>query len=277
MSNLLIVDFRRVLKDKLLLVMGILAVAFSLLNGLIMGAASGFMSEMDMEMLDTMGMGFSAKSQFFSSFSFGNNLGLIAPVLLAIILCKDFSHGTIRNKIIAGYNRVSIVMSLFIVALTVMFAVILLHAVLTLAICLIFMPFQYEPFTSGDLGYLFLSLLLQFLLYAMAAALMAFLCASRKSVGTVIVLYVAVVMLLTLLTGILSVVAGVLEITGGHDTALEVIDFFQRINPLSFSSNIGQGTAYETGELVNYILTPSVLTILLLGWGVLKFRKKDLK
>lgn len=277
MSNLLIVDFRRVLKDKLLLVMGILAVAFSLLNGLIMGVASGFMTETDMEMMASMGVGFSAKSQFFGAFSFGNNLGLIAPVLLAIILCKDFGHGTIRNKIIAGYNRVSIVMSLFIVALTVMFTVILLHAVLTLGICLIFMPFQYEPFTTGDLGYLTLSLLLQFLMYAMASALMAFLCASRKNVGAVIVLYVAVVMLLTMLTSILSVVSGVLEMSEGHETALEIIDIIQRINPFSFSTAIGQGSTYESKDLINYILTPTALTLLLLGWGILKFKKRDLK
>ena len=214
---------------------------------------------------------------FFCGWPWGLAVGLIAPVLLTIILCKDFGNGTIRNKIIAGYNRVSILMSLFVVALAVMFAVILLHAALTLVISLIFMPFQQTPFTAGDLGYLALSLLLQFLLYAMVAALIAFLCASQKNVGLVIVLYVAVVMLLTLVTGILAVVSSVLEISGGHETALEIIDFFQRINPFSFSSAIGQGSSYEAKELLNYILTPAVLTVLLLGWGILKFKKKDLK
>lgn len=277
MTNLLTVDFRRVLKDKLLLVMGILAVAFSLLNGLILGVASGFMSDTDMQMMDAMGMGFTAKSQFFSAFSFGNNVGLIAPVLLAIILCKDFSNGTIRNKIIAGYNRVSIVVSMFIVALTVMFAVIVIHAVLTLCISLCFMPFQYTPFTADDMGYLLISILMQFLIYAMAAALISFLCASAKNTGVVIVLYVAVVMLLTLLASILSIVSMALEGIGGYDTAVAIIDFFQNINVFSFNMNIGQGSSYESKEVANYLLTPTVMTALLLGWGILKFKKKDLK
>lgn len=277
MTNLLIVDFRRVLKDKLLLVMGILAVAFSLLNGLIMGVAAGFMTSEDMEMMTAMGMGLEAKSQFFSAFSFGNNVGLIAPVLLAIILCKDFGSGTIRNKIIAGYSRVSILLSLFIVCLTVMFAVMLLYAVLTLVICLFFMPFQSGDFGAGDAGYLLLSLGLEFLLYLMASALIAYLCASQKNVGLVIVLYVAVVMVLTLLGSILASVAMVLESLGGYDNALNVIDVIQRINPLSFSMEIGQGSSYESGDLLNYVLAPLGLTVLFLGWGILKFKKKDLK
>ena len=277
MSNLLIVDFRRVLKDKLLMVMGILAVVFSLFNGFIMGAVVKFMDEESMEMMGEMGMGMSAVSQFFGAFSFDSNVGLIAPVLLSVILCKDFSSGTIRNKIIAGYSRVSILLSMFIVCLTVLFGVILVHGLLTLAICLIFMPFYTGELSWGFCVYFISSLGLEFLLYVMVAALICWLCATRKKVGLVIVLYVAIMMILSLMTGILEGVAMTLEWRDGYDTVRKLIDFVQSINVVNFAMNIGKGSAYEWKELLRYILVPVGLSALLLGLGILKFKKKDLK
>lgn len=277
MVNLLTVDFRRVLKDKLLMVMGILAVAFSLFNGLILGVTASIMDEESLMLLESLGMGMNATSQFFGAFSFGNNVGLIAPVLLAIILCKDFGSGTIRNKVIAGYSRVSILMSLFIVCLVVMFGVMLLYALLTMGISLIFMPFATVELTWEYVGYFLTSLLLELLIYVLAAALITYLCASKKNVGLVIVLYVAVVLVLSLLAGILQGVSMALDLTGGGETAREVIDFFQSINVFNYATSIGQGTAYEGKELARYILVPFVTALLLLGWGILRFRKKDLK
>ena len=116
MRGLLKADFKRITKDKLLLVMGILAVAFALLTPLLYAllfSGAGFEDEPLLEVM------LPAKNQFFASFSLGNNLGLIAPVLLGIALCKDFSFGTIRNKIIAGKSRKAIYMSLFITCATV--------------------------------------------------------------------------------------------------------------------------------------------------------------
>jgi hypothetical protein len=99
MKGLLKADFKRVFKDKLLIVMGILAVVFALITPLLYALLFSGANEMVAGMVGGI---VSAKSNFFASFSVGNNLGLIAPVLLAIVLCKDFSFGTVRNKIIAG-------------------------------------------------------------------------------------------------------------------------------------------------------------------------------
>ena len=99
MTELLKIDFRRVLKDKLLIVVGILAATFALITPILYVVLFGSQDMMDDPMIANL---ITAKSQFFQNFSMGNNLGLIAPVLLAIVLCKDFSFGTVRNKIIAG-------------------------------------------------------------------------------------------------------------------------------------------------------------------------------
>lgn len=277
MSNLLVVDFKRVLKDKLFLILCILAAAFSIVLTLLMGGIYSIVDGETAEFLAVMGMSQTAKSQFFTSFSLGDNMGLVAPILLAIVLCKDFSAGTVRNKIISGSSRFSIVMSMYIVCLVVLFGVMFLHALLTLLISLIFFPFQETAMTAASFGHMLTSLGLEFLLYGLVSAIVCWLCALRKNVGLVIVCYVALVLGLSLVAGILQGVGMVLEEVGGHDTAVKVIDFFQSINIFSFMGAIGRGSGYEKKELLNYILVPLVGTGLLLGWSVLKFNKKDLK
>lgn len=276
-ANLLKVDFKRVLKDKLFLVMCILALVFSTINPLLMGGIQSIMDDESLQMVEAAGMTLTGQGQFFDAFTFGNNLGIIAPVLIAIILCKDFSAGTIRNKIISGYQRSRIFLSMYIVCLAVLFGVMLIHGLLTLAISLIFFPFQSSPVTLSSFGYFMGSLGLEFLMYMLIAALVCWLCALRKNVGLVIVLYVAIVMVMTLLAGILVGVKEVMVFIGGNDTAVKVIDFFQSINVFYSETYIGQGTGYETKELLSCILTPLVGTGAVLLWSILKFNKKDLK
>ena len=159
MRSLLKADLRRVLKDKLLIVMGILAVVFALITPLLYALIiSGMGADEDLEIF---GIAFTAKSMFFNSFSLGNNLGLIVPVLLAIVLCKDFSFGTVRNKIIAGKTRFQIYMSLFITCSVVFILCMLLHAFITLCLSLCFFDYQLTPFTASDFWYFLESFFLE--------------------------------------------------------------------------------------------------------------------
>ena len=64
------------------------------------------------------GISFSGKFVFVSSLSVTNNLGLILSVLIGILVCRDFLSGTVRNKIIAGRNRLQIYLSLLISAVS---------------------------------------------------------------------------------------------------------------------------------------------------------------
>jgi ABC-type transport system involved in multi-copper enzyme maturation permease subunit len=194
MTNLLAVDFKRILKDKLFLIVCILAAVFAVMTPLLYTLLLGGMEDM----LGAVGLSMSAKSQFFDSFSLGNNLGLIAPVLFAIILCKDFGQGTLRNKLISGNARASILLSMFTVTFVVLFGVMLLHALLTLGLALFFFPYaEGTAFSLGELGYFFTSLALELVLYVFLAALVVWLCAVMKNVGLVIVGYIAIVMGMT--------------------------------------------------------------------------------
>lgn len=274
MRSLLKADFKRVLKDKLLLVLGILAVVFAAITPVLYAV---LFSGMGMEDDPMLSMFISAKSQFFACFSIGNNLGLIAPVLLGIALCKDFSFGTVRNKIIAGKSRSAIFMSLFITCATVLVAVMLVYAFLTLGLSLLFFEYQSTAFTMADFWYFLESLAFDLLLLLWMAALLSYLCACMKNVGLVIVLYIAVTFALVILGSIVQVALPLVEYSEGNEILKDVLYFLNRVNVGTANTFIGMGTSY-TLEDVLYLTIPACTGIFgFVGLGLLGFGKKDLK
>lgn len=275
MLNLIKSDFRRVLKDKLIIVLCIIGAAFALITPLMYKGILS-MAEGDMIGSPMMDM-FSAKTNFFNAFSLGNNFGLIVPVLIAIIICKDFSFGTVRNKIIGGHKRSEIFFSMFVTTFVSVFGIILLHALLTLCVSLVFFDYQSKPFEFNDVVYFIISLLLEVCVYLFVAALLSWMCASFKNVGIVIVMYVALSFVMTLVSSIIMVAIQILSMDVGNETVVEVLEFIQRINIFNSYSYIGVGTEYKLEDVL-YIVAPAlVFTAGLIGLGTLKFNKKDLK
>ncbi len=282
MLNLLKVDFRRALKDKLFFAVCIIAVIFAIITPLLYVLMfSGVGGEMDetADILAEMGLVITAKQQFFASFSLSNNLGLVLPVLLGIIMWKDFSHGTIRNKIISGNTRSAIFLSMFIVCFVLLFGVLLFGAILSMLVSLLFFPFGSEPFTVSDLGYFFVSLLIELLVSAFVASIVSFLCASMKNVGLVIVSYIAIAMVMSVITSILAV-GGVLLMSGGIEGGEKIGEFIttlQKLNVFNYGTLVGSGSEYEIGDLLCYLLTPALSSSALLLLGLLNFSRKDIK
>jgi ABC-type transport system involved in multi-copper enzyme maturation permease subunit len=270
------VDFARILKDKLFLVAcivgGVFAFITPLMYQLIFSSLGGAETE---EMLMAMGLSITAKSQFFDAFSLGNNFGLVLPVLISIIICKDFSQGTVRNKIIAGNTRTSIFISMLITCFCTVFGIILVHALLTMLVSLIFFQFQNDPFTAADFGNFMLSVAFEVILYIFVSALVCFLCAFTKNMGLAIVSYVAVIMIMSIVTSILQIAAMVFTEDG--DIAKNIIDFLQNINVFNFSMVIGKVDKYSTEQILCCILSPLFGATALSFFGALKFNKKDLK
>ncbi len=277
MTGLLRSDYKRFFHDKLFLVVCILAVIFAVITPLLYAVILGVSGEID-PMTEEMLAGYmTAKGQFFSAFSFGNNFGLIAPLLIGIVLFKDFSFGTVRNKIISGHSRTAIFLSIFMVCVTTLFGVVLAHALLTLGISLPFFGYQSTPFTAADMGYFFVSLLFEFLVYVFAAAFVSWLCVAMNNVGMVIVMYIAVVLGFTMIAGILQAVSMVLSTMPDMQKTIDVLDVIQRINVFNWSATIGLGTSYELKDVLYYVLPPLVGTAALLGHGAWRFARKDLK
>lgn len=274
MKNLLKADFTRVLKDKLLIVLGILAVVFAVSMPLLYAVIFSSAGSLEEEMI---ALFVTAKAQFFGAFSIGNNFGLIAPVLLAIALCKDFSFGTIRNKVIAGKSRIAIYMSLFTTCATALIGIMLLHAFITLGVSLLFFDYQITPFTVSDFWYFLASLAFELLVLLFVSALLTYLCACMKNVGLVIVLYIAIALILVMAGSLIQVVVTILELTENTETLVSVLHFLGRINVGNAATYIGMGVEY-TLEDVLYLTIPATVGILgFTGFGLLSFGKKDLK
>ena len=178
MLNLLKTDLKRVFKDKLFLILCIIAAAFAIFNPLVYKLLFAMV-----DMVEELDMAIDAKTLCFTSFSPGNNLGLIMPIFAALVLCKDFSQGTIRNKIICGKTRTQIFLSMLITCAIVMCVVMFFHGILTLLFSRVFFEYQAAPFTWGSLGYMLLSFGLEMLVYVFMAALLTLLIVWSKKRG----------------------------------------------------------------------------------------------
>lgn len=107
-------DFYRIKKDKIILIGLIISVAFTIMNAvsyLVMNyiVNSGLLPGMEQfaGLFDQTGETF-----YLSSFTITNNFGLFVIILSPILIGKEFSYGTIRNKVTCRVNKKKIYISL---------------------------------------------------------------------------------------------------------------------------------------------------------------------
>ena len=143
MSRLLKADLYRMWKSRLTLIALILALAFPLFMVLLYVGIRA-MSGLGDEMLDAVSM-FNANTVIGSCYSLTNNIGLVVPAFAGILVCTDYSNGTLRNKVIAGNRRSEIYLSHLIV--TILFSVVIMtiYTGMTTVFSLLFLPFQRDP------------------------------------------------------------------------------------------------------------------------------------
>lgn len=274
MRELIQADLKRVIKDKLMLVLAILAVVFALITPLTFALVFSVIDVSEEPMLSAL---VSAKGMFFQSFSMTNNMGFIAPVLLAIILYKDFSYGTVRNKIISGKSRSQIFLSTFTVCSLVLVCLIMLSAFITLGVSLIFFDYQEGAFAAADLGYFFASLGFELLVLLFMSALLSLLCTCSKNLGIAIVLYLAFTFLLTIVGSFTQVIGAVAQTFVESELLAKVIKVIDRLNVGMATSYIGTGDSYSLSDVL-YLTLPALSGIAaFLGLGLVSFNKKDLK
>ena len=268
MLNLLKTDLKRVCKDKLFLILCIIAAAFAIFNPLVYKLLFAMV-----DMVEELDMAIDAKTLCFTSFSPGNNLGLIMPIFAALVLCKDFSQGTIRNKIICGKTRTQIFLSMLITCAIVMCVVMFFHGILTLLFSLMFFEYQATPFTWGSLGYMLLSFGLEMLVYVFMAALLTLLIVWSKNAGLAVVLYVAVNFLFVIFGGIVGAAFMFVDPSKWSYRLLEILNDAN----LFMSTVIGSGTSYNLQQLLCVVLPVRIGTAACILLGIFFFKKKDLK
>ena len=269
MLSLIKTDLKRILKDKLLLIIGILCLVFAVTTPLLLFAVSGI-SEDAAQML---GMTINAKTLFFQSFNPANDFGLVCSILMCVILCKDFSQGTVRNKIICGRTRKQVYISNFIACSIVICTLMVIYAFLTLGMSLIFFDYQATAFTASDFGYAVVSLVFKILTFIVVSALITFLSVSMKNAGLCMVMYIAITMVFAIFGTVLSLAQPFLP-------SDEIVEFIVEcaINFNVFASTVvGNSTTYSAIEVVCIVLSHVLYTALFFVLGMIIFKKKDIK
>lgn len=278
MRDLILTDFKRILKDKLCMVTLILCCAFAVFMPFLYAVLFNAVDTESMAaVFAALGFTINSKTLFFQGFSLGNEVALVVIILLLIIMGRDFSYGTMRNKIIAGKNRSEIFLSMFITMTVSIFAFVLIHSLLTLAVSLIFFEYQEEAFIFSDLLYALLSVFIELMIFVFIGALLSFLLVLTKSAGLSMLLYLAVYIFFSII--------GAIAMVAGHTLSLtsNVSEFWIRLVEILLDYNIftttliGTGRNYDTTFAIGIISLMLALSALLLFLGVRVFKKKDLK
>ena len=274
MRNLIKADLKRAWKDKLILVLFIVGGVFALTTPLLYKGIALLMNmEEMMEIEGLLGSQFNAKTLFFTSFSPSNNFGMILPIMVAIILCKDFGQGTVRNKIICGKSRTKIYFSLFSTCAILMCGFILAQAIVTLLVSLVLFDYQATPFTAKDFGYLLASVGFEMIVYLFISALLMFFVVAMKNAGTAVVMYFVVNFFFLIVGSITQSIFMFADPTTSSYKVLEVVN-----NANMFTSLlIGGGVSYTAKEVLSILIPNILLGGLLVFLGLRIFKKKDLK
>ena len=257
MINLLRVNLYRMRKDILLyvcLAVTVLMVFTSVATFKLLGMLTGVE-------LESFGMVASGKVLLLNTLSPMNNMGVLIPILMILMHAKDYSNGTIRNKIICGYNRTSVFMASWVSALLFGAVMLLLNMLGSLGMgCLVF---GYgEPFDIKEMGELVTIIILGLLVYEVFITIAHLFMHIMKVYGCVMYMVVSF-----LLLGISSV--------GSMVQDNKFMTFLLDCNPLTQMEYLINGTWQDkVGMMVGSTL---FYYVVLSAIGIYYMNKKDLK
>lgn len=172
MSKLLKADIYRMVKSRLTLVALILVLAFPVLMVLLYLGIEA-LAGIEAEMGEAVSM-FTANSLIGSVYSMTNNVGLVIPAFAGILVCSDYTNGTLRNKVIAGNRRTQIYFSHLLVSILFCVVMITIYAAMTTGLALLFFDFTKDEsvnfgrevvyfVVNGTMSFVFVSTLTTFL------------------------------------------------------------------------------------------------------------------
>ena len=118
MGKLLKFEFRKVFRLKYFYIIAAAAIAFIILNGLVAYLLWFFSSKLPGEAQEAIAASIPPGTSYnFVKGTIGNNFFTFAGIFLAIFACEDNSHGTTKNIIGKGFNRVQVFYSKYIASL----------------------------------------------------------------------------------------------------------------------------------------------------------------
>ena len=236
MKNLLKTDFYLIKKNllfKLLIALGIVFTAFSILQGVMfMNIGQGRdlpqntpggpqMPGGTTSAFDTTG-----KSIFTSSFSLSIGFAMIIAVVMALLVAGQFINGNVRNKIIAGNKKSTVYFSLIIVHVVAGVALLFAYGVLRLSIGSWILGYDSETaFSVSEFLYVLQVLSLSLLVYVAVFSIAVWLATLVRTTGTAILCVIGFILLLSFTSNIYMLIS--------DWTWLETLCEFNPINMLS--------------------------------------------
>ena len=215
----------------------------------------------------------------------GSGFGLPLGIFMIIILHKDFSNGTIRNKIAMGKSRKQVYFANLIVSLIYILGFVFVHLVISFVIATIF--FNPGITYENALSY-FVSTILIFAGWAALVCVVSFFTSAIKSVGPAIILYIVFTVGSATLGAITSNVVMIAE--GRNEVLYNLLKFFTNFNFVYAITSIlpgESGVLAAIGAVMDTPLTGEFYAAYLsslvffgglaTGLGLLIFEKADLK
>lgn len=293
MNSLLKVDMYRFLRSKQFLIALIASVAVAILMPVICVLFESGIKYMIGAPVEDTGSAFLAKDFAFINFGFYypivlsgelltymyNFCFILVVILFSIAVARDFTYGTIRNKIITGKSRIEIYLSLFITLYVFMVGVALVSSLTGFGVACMIFKFGIEESALTVVVNLGLSLLFMLLSYFFICSFMCFFAVGLTKTPLAIIF--------TLLLAFLGYFIGVLApaitlILEGLQSEYDVKIWIDLIILLRVMNVFGETASmnflgFKAYEIVGYVLYPITFGSAFLGFGILIFNKRNLK
>ncbi len=260
MIKLLKADFFRIKKSKLTLIILIIAVVLPLLTSLMY---LGINSLPGLEE-NPLGNIFVGKTIIGGSYSISNNFGLVLVIFSAIFVGMDLSNGTLRNKIIAGNDRVKIYFSHLITSTIFNTVLISIYTLCTTLFTLLFFDYGVKLDSKETLAIVYF-VLTGTLTFIFIASVSTFFALVTKSQTATILFTILVCIVFSIITTVLQV-----SLT---DDFKNIAYFIPTFTNTLFVYGINMTTKMFIEGILSYLIFGGLITFL----GVYLFKEQDLK
>ena len=208
-----------------------------------------------------------------SSLSPIQNFGLAVPVNLITFTVLEFTHGAIRNKVIAGHSKGRIYTSLFLNGSFFTLTLMTLYVLLCFALGSIFGGFSVTGNGAYDEHYIVRMVISAVFIYISITSFTIFFATLFRNIGPTIP--VVIVALITL--GLIGTITSLIPDNEGVVWTMRFVDPLYSIGTMEYASDKSFMRVLTTETFVSGIISNIVYTGLFFTGGLLIFRKRDVK
>jgi|SRR5690554_316649 len=260
MINLLKAEFTKIRKEKTFLISLVIVIVASILISFLYLGLELMVNNQAIEEIPL--IEFTGKGIFLGSFSPTQNVGIIIPIVLSMIITREFSYGTIRNKVISGHNKITIFLSITIVNLIIGLFLFLVNILSSLLFGSLIMGYG-TAFTANEILFILKTIGLGLLIYSSIVMFTILIAMTVKSLGPTLIIVILSLLFLGLI-GSLNQIPGV---PNSIEIFISIIPSYQLINLANMNTDL----------VLKSTIMAIVLNVVFVALGIYIFNKQDLK